>query len=110
MGNRSYRPIMEASVDVVVVELEAMVVAMYITKNRIGSIRLAIGVSEKAIPNGLARSKAQEKKMKLKMTTTSQVDPINPVRKFIQVIQTEEKDEEVVHYNKDSDLRTGRSV
>ena len=66
--------------DVVVVEIEAMVVAMSITTNNIGRIRLAMGVAEKAVPNGLARSKAQEKKMKLKITTTSQVDPINPVR------------------------------
>ena len=80
MGTRSYRPIVEAAVDVVVVEVEAMVVAMSITTNKIGRIRLAMGVAEKAIPNGLARSKAQEKKMKLKMTTTSQVDPIDPVR------------------------------
>ena len=80
MGTRSYRPIAEAAVDVVVMEVEAMVVTMYITTNNIGRIRLAMGVAEKSIPNGLARSKAQEKKMKLKMTTTSQVDPINPVR------------------------------
>ena len=80
MGTCSYRPIAEAAVDVVVVEVEAMVVAMSITTNKIGRIRLAMGVAEKAIPNGLARSKAQEKKMKLKMTTTSQVDPIDPVR------------------------------
>ena len=66
--------------DVVVVEIEAMVVAMYITTNNIGRIRLSMGVAEKAIPNGLARSKAQEKKMNLKMKTTGQVDPINPVR------------------------------
>ena len=37
-------------------------------------------VTEKAIPNELARSKDQEKKMKLKMTTTGQVNPIDPVR------------------------------
>ena len=80
MGTRSYRPIAEAAVDVVVVEVEAMVVVMYITTNKIGRIRLAMGVPEKDIPNGLARSKAQEKKMKLKMTTTIQVDPIDPVR------------------------------
>ena len=79
MGNRSYRPIVEAEVDVVVVEIEAMVVAMSITTNKIGRIRLAMGVAEKAIPNGLIRSKSQEKKMKLKMTTTGQVDPIDPV-------------------------------
>ena len=66
--------------DVVVVEVEAIVVAMYITTNKIGRIRLAMGVAEKAIPNGIGRSKAQEKKMKLKMTTTIQVDPIDPVR------------------------------
>ena len=66
--------------DMVVVEVEAMVVAMSITTNKIGRIRLSMGVAEKAIKNGLARSKAQEKNMKLKMTTTSQVDPINPVR------------------------------
>ena len=30
MVNRSYRPIVEAAVDVVVMEIEAMVVAMYI--------------------------------------------------------------------------------
>ena len=65
MGTRSYRPIAEAAVDVVVVEVEAMVVAMYITTSKIGRIRLAMGVAEKAIPNGLARSKAQEKNMKL---------------------------------------------
>ena len=80
MGTRSYRPIAEATVDVVVVEVEAMVVAIPIKTNKIGRIILAMGVAEKAIPNGLARSKAQEKKMKLKMTTTGQVDPINPVR------------------------------
>ena len=80
MGTRSYRPIVEAAVDVVVVEVEAMVVAMFITTNKIGRIRLAMGVAEKAIPNGLARSKDQEKKMKLKMMTTSQVGPIDPVR------------------------------
>ena len=80
MGTHSYRPIVEATVDGVVVEVEAMIVAMYITTNKIGRIRLAMGVAEKAISNGLARSKAQEKKMKLKMTTTSQVGPINPVR------------------------------
>ena len=80
MGTRSYRPIVEAAVDVVVVEVEVIVVEMYITKNKIGRIILAMGVAEKAIPNGLARSKVQEKKMKLKMTTTSQVNPINPVR------------------------------
>ena len=80
METRSYRPIAEATVDVVVVEVEAMVVAMKITTNKIGRIGLAMGVAEKAIPNGLSRSKAQEKKMKLKMTTTSQVDPIDPVR------------------------------
>ena len=66
--------------DVVVVEVEVMVAAMFITTNNIGRIRLALGVAEKATPNGLARSKAQEKMMKLKMTTTSQVDPIDPVR------------------------------
>ena len=38
------------------------------------------GCVRKAISNGLARSKAQEKKMKLKMMTTGQVDPIDPVR------------------------------
>ena len=80
MGTHSYRPIAEAAVDVVVVEVESMVVAMSITTNKIGRIRLAMGVAEKANPNGLARIKAQEKKMKLKMMTTSQVDPINPVR------------------------------
>ena len=52
-------PIVEAAVDVVVVEVEAMVVKMFITINKIGRIRLAVGVAEKAIPNGLARSKAQ---------------------------------------------------
>ena len=57
-----------------------MVVAIPIKTNKIGRIRLAMGVAEKAIPNGLARSKSQEKKMKLKMTTTGQVDPIDPVR------------------------------
>ena len=57
-----------------------MVVAMSISTNMIGRIRLAMGVAEKAIPNGLARRKAQEKKMKLKMTMTSQVDQIAPVR------------------------------
>ena len=80
MVTSSYRPIAEAAVDVVVVEVEAMVVAMYTITNKIGRIRLAMGVAEKAIPNGLARSKAQEKKIKLKTTTTSQVDPIYPVR------------------------------
>ena len=54
--------------------------AIYITTNKIGRIRLAMGVAEKGVPNGLARSKVQEKKMKLNMTTTSQVDPIDPVR------------------------------
>ena len=44
-----------------------MVVTIYITTNKIGRIRLAMGMAEKAIPNGLARSKAQEKNMKLKM-------------------------------------------
>ena len=63
-----------------VMEVEAMVVVISITTNNIGRIRLAMGVVEKAIPNGLARSKAWEKNMKLKMTTTSQVDPIDPVR------------------------------
>ena len=62
MGTRSYRRIVEAAVDVMVVEVEVMVVAMYITTNKIGRIRLAMGVAEKAIPNGLARSKAQEKR------------------------------------------------
>ena len=66
--------------DVVVVEVDTMVVAMSITTNKMVRIKLAMGVAEKAIPNGLARSKAWEKKMKLKMTTTSQVDPIDPVR------------------------------
>ena len=63
-----------------VVEVEAMVVATSITTNNIGRRRIAMGVAEKSITNGLARSKAQEKKMKLKMTTTGKVDPINPVR------------------------------
>ena len=80
METRSYIPIVEAAVDVVVVEIEAMVVATSNTTNKIVRIRLAMGVAEKAIPNGLARSKAQEKKMKLRMTTTSKFDPINPVR------------------------------
>ena len=80
MGTRSYRPIAEAAVDVVVVEVEVMVVAMSITINKIGRIRLAMGVAEKAIPNRLSRSKSQEKKMKLKMTTTGRVDTIDPVR------------------------------
>ena len=80
MGTRSYRPITEAAVDVVVVEVEAMVVAIYITTNKIRRIGLAMGESEKAIPNRLVRSKFQEKNMNLKMTTTSQVDPMNPVR------------------------------
>ena len=80
MGTRSYIPIAEAAVDVVVEDVKAMVVSIYITINKIGRIRLAMGVAEKAIPDGLARSKAQEKKMKLKMTTTGQVDPIDPVR------------------------------
>ena len=79
MGTRSYRPVAEAAVDVVVVEVEAMVVAMYITTNKIVGIKLSRGVAEKAIPNGLTRSKAQEKKMKLNMTTISQVVPIDPV-------------------------------
>ena len=61
MGTRSHIPIMEAAVDVVVVEVEAMVLAMYITTNKILGIILSMGVAEKAIPNGLARSKAQEK-------------------------------------------------
>ena len=39
-----------------VVEVEAMVVEMSITTNNIGRIRLTMGVAEKAIPNGLARS------------------------------------------------------
>ena len=65
-----------------VVEIKAMVVEMSITTNKIGRIRLSMGVAEKSIPNRLARSKAQEKKMKLKMTTTSQVDPIYPVREI----------------------------
>ena len=82
MGTRSYRLITDAAVDVVVVEVEAMVVAMSITTNNIGRIRLVMGVAEKVIPNGLARSKAQEKRMKLKMTTTGQVVPINPVREI----------------------------
>ena len=80
MGTRSYRPIAEAAVDVVVVEVEAMVVAIPIKTNNIGRIRLAMGVTENAIPNGLARSKAQEKNIQLKMTTTSQVYSINPVK------------------------------
>ena len=79
MGTRFYVPIAEVTVDVVVVEVEAMVVAMYITINKIRRIILAMGVAEKDIPNGLARSKSQEKKMSLKMTTTSQVNPIDPV-------------------------------
>ena len=66
--------------DGVVVEVEALVVAMPITTINIGRIRLAMGLAEKATPNGISRSKAQEKKMKLKMTTTGQVDPIYPVR------------------------------
>ena len=82
MGNRSYRPIAEAAVDVVVVEVESMVLSMIITKNKIGRIRLAMGVAKKAIPNGLARSKAQEKNMKLKMMTSGQVNPIDPVREI----------------------------
>ena len=86
-----------------VVEVEAMVVAMPITTNNIRRIRIAMGLAEKATPNELARSKAQEKKMKLKMTTTSQVNPINPVREIHPIIQTEEDDEEFVHYNEDSD-------
>ena len=65
MGTRSYRSIVEAVVDVVVVEVEAMVAVMYITTKKIGRIRLAMGVVEKAIPNGPARSKYQEKMMKL---------------------------------------------
>ena len=80
MGIRFYIPIAEAAVDVVVVEVEAMVVAMYNTKNKIGRIKISVGVAEKAILNGLVRSKSQEKNMKLKITTTSQVDPIDPVR------------------------------
>ena len=64
MGTCSYRPIVEAAVDVVVVEVEAMVVAMFITTNKIGRIRLDLGVADKAIPKGLARIKDQEKKMK----------------------------------------------
>ena len=79
MGTRSYRPIAEAAVDVVVVEVEAMVVAIPITTNKIGRMILAMGVAEKAIPNGLSRSKSQEKRMKLKITTAGQVDPIGPV-------------------------------
>ena len=67
MGTRSYRPIVEAAVDVEVMDIEAMVVTMSITTNKIGRIRLAMGVAEKAIPNGLARSKAQEKNMKLRL-------------------------------------------
>ena len=67
MGTRSYRPIVEAELGVVVVEIEAIVVAMSITTNNIGRIILAMGVAEKAIPNGLARSKAQEKNMKLRL-------------------------------------------
>ena len=82
MGTRSYRPIVEAVVDVVVVEVEAMVVAMSITTNKIGRIILAMGVVEKAIQNGPARSKAQEKKMKLMMKITGQADPIDPVREI----------------------------
>ena len=80
MRTRSYRPIAEDLVDVVVEEVEAMVVAMYITTNKIGRIRLSMGVVKKAIPNGLARRKFQEKNMKLKMTKTGQANPINPVR------------------------------
>ena len=57
-----------------------MVVAMYITTNKFVRIRLDMGVAEKTIPNGIARSKAQEKNMKLKMTTKIQVNPIDPVR------------------------------
>ena len=57
-----------------------MVVTMSIATKKIRRIRLAMAVAEKAIPNWLDRIKAQEKKMKLKMTTTGQVDPINPVR------------------------------
>ena len=103
MGTRSYRPIAEAAVDVLVVEVESMVVSMYITTNKIVRIRLAMCVAEKATPNGLARSKAQEKKMKLKMTTTSQVDPIDPVRANHPSYPNLRKYEEVVHYNEDSD-------
>ena len=45
MGTRSYRTIVEAAVDVVVVEVEVMVAAMSITTNNIGRIRLAMGVA-----------------------------------------------------------------
>ena len=61
MGTRSYRPIVEAAVDVADMEIESMLVAMYITTNNIGRIRLAMGVAEKAIQTGLARSKAHGK-------------------------------------------------
>ena len=59
MGARSYIPIVEAGLGMVVVEIEAIVVAMSITTTNIGRKRLAMGVAEKAIPNGLARSKVQ---------------------------------------------------
>ena len=44
MGTRSYRPILEVAVEVVVVDIEAIIVAMSITANNIGGIRLAMGV------------------------------------------------------------------
>ena len=45
MGTRSYKPITESTVDVVVVEVEAMVIVMYITIKKIGRIILAMGVA-----------------------------------------------------------------
>ena len=66
MRTHSYRSIVEAAVDVVVVEVEAMVVTMSIATKKIRRIRLAMAVAEKAIPNWLARIKAQEKKDEVK--------------------------------------------
>ena len=44
MGTCSYIPIVEAAVEVVVMEIEAIVVAMSITTNKIGKIGLAMGI------------------------------------------------------------------
>ena len=62
METRSYRPIAEATVDVVVVEVEAMVVEMTITTNKIGRIRLSMGVAESPSQMGLPEAKLRRKR------------------------------------------------
>ena len=51
MGTCSYIPIVEAAVDVVVVEIEAIVVAMSIT-HKIGGTGGTLRVTQKAIQKG----------------------------------------------------------